>query len=72
MARIAAIFSLACGTVIDLGICRYGGKGQSKLVLLRTLMNVFRAGDVMLKQRGVDSVCRFTLTERPTFARDSA
>jgi len=30
-ARIAAVFSLACGAVLDLGICRYAGKGQSEL-----------------------------------------
>ena len=29
LARIAAVFSLACGAVLDLGICRYAGKGQS-------------------------------------------
>jgi hypothetical protein len=81
MARIAAIFSLACGTVMDLGICRYAGKGQSELILLRTLMNIFRPGDVMLadrlmcawtemvmlKQRGVDSVCRFTIHRKADF-----
>lgn len=31
LARIAAVFSLACGTVLDLGICRYAGKGQSEV-----------------------------------------
>jgi hypothetical protein len=81
MARIAAIFSLACGAVMDLGICRYAGKGQSELVLLRTLMKVFRPGDVMLadrlmcawtemvmlKERGVDSVCRFTIHRKADF-----
>src|SRR5215471_9980255 len=70
LARIAAIFSLACGAVLDVGLCRYAGKGQSELGLLRTLWGLFRPGDVlladrlmcawaemvMLKQRGVDSV----------------
>ncbi len=28
--RIAAIFSLACGAVLDVGMCRYAGKGQSE------------------------------------------
>src|SRR5215471_5895468 len=69
LARIAAIFSLACGAVLDVGICRYAGKGQSELGLLRTLWELFRPGDVlladrllcawaemaMLKQRGVAS-----------------
>jgi hypothetical protein len=72
LARIAAVFSLACGAVLDLGICRYAGKGQSELGMLRTLWDLFRPGDVvladrlmcawtemvMLRQRGVDSVAR--------------
>ena len=39
LARIAAIFSLACGAVLDVGICRYAGKGQSELGMLRKLWN---------------------------------
>jgi hypothetical protein len=83
MARIAAVFSLACGAVLDLGICRYAGKGQSELGMLRTLWNIFRPGDimladrlmcswtemVMLKQRGVDCVCRFTSHRTADFRR---
>jgi len=41
LARIAAVFSLACGAVLDLGICRYAGKGQSELGMLRTLWDLF-------------------------------
>jgi hypothetical protein len=83
LARIAAVFSLACGAVLDLGICRYAGKGQSELGLLRTLWDVFRPGDVMLadrlmcawtemvtlKLRGVDSVCRLTSHRAADFRR---
>src|SRR5580704_13504215 len=83
LARIAAVFSLACGAVLDLGICRYAGKGQSELGMLRTLWNMFLPGDifladrlmcawtemVMLKQRGVDSVCRFTSHRKADFRR---
>ena len=83
MARLAAVFSLACGAVLDLGIRRYAGKGQSELGMLRTLMNVFLPGDVMLgdrmmcawtemvmlKQRGVDSVCRFKKNRKTDFRR---
>jgi hypothetical protein len=72
LARIAAVFSLSCGAVLDLGICRYAGKGQSELGMLRTLWDVFLPGDVMLgdrlmcswtdmamlKERGVDCVTR--------------
>jgi hypothetical protein len=83
LARIAAVFSLACGAVLDVGICRYAGKGQSELGMLRTLWNLFRPGDVMLadrlmctwtemmmlKQRGVDCVCRLTSHRKADFRR---
>src|SRR6478609_1086549 len=48
LARLGAVFSLACGAVVGLGVCRYAGKGQSELGLLRTLWDLFRPGDVML------------------------
>ena len=83
LARIGAAFSLACGAVVGLGICRYAGKGQSDLGVLRTLLDLFRPGDVvlgdrlmcawtemvMLKQRGVDCVCRLTSHRRADFRR---
>ena len=83
IARIAAVFSLATGAALDLGICRYAGKGQSELGMLRSLCNVFRSGDimladrmmcswtemVMLKQRGVDSVIRLRVNRRTDFRR---
>jgi Transposase DDE domain len=83
LARIAAVFSLACGAVVGLGTCRYAGKGQSDLGLLRKLLDVFRPGDVMLAdrlmcawtemvmlhQRGVESVCRFTSHRTADFRR---
>jgi hypothetical protein len=83
LARIAAIFSLACGTVLDVGICRYAGKGQSELGLLRTMWNLFVPGDILLadrlmcawtemvtlKQRGVDCVCRLTSHRSADFRR---
>jgi hypothetical protein len=83
LARIAAVFSLACGAVLDVGLSRYAGKGQSELGLLRTLWDLFRPGDVlladrlmcawaemvMLKQRGVDSVCRLTSHRTADFRR---
>jgi hypothetical protein len=81
--RIAAIFSLACGAVLDVGMCRYAGKGQSELALLRQLWSIFQPGSimladrlmcawtelVMLKQRDVDSVCRFTSHRKADFRR---
>jgi Transposase DDE domain len=74
LARIAAVFSLACGAVLELGICRYAGKGQSELGMLRTLWGLFQPGDVLLadrllcswaemvllKGRGVDTVTRLS------------
>jgi hypothetical protein len=83
LARLGAVFSLACGAVVGLGVCRYAGKGQSDLGVLRTLLAVFRPGDVMLadrlmcawtemvmlKLRGVDSVCRLTSHRKADFRR---
>jgi hypothetical protein len=83
IARIAAIISLSCGAILDLGVGRYAGKGTSELGLLRTLWNIFLPGDVMLadrymcswaelallKQRGVDSVCRLNTSRRADFRR---
>ena len=81
--RIAVLFSLACGAVLDVGICRYAGKGQSELALLRQMWSIFQPGGimladrlmcawtelVMLKQRDVDSVCRFTSHRKADFRR---
>jgi hypothetical protein len=81
--RIAVIFSLACGAVLDVGMCRYAGKGQSELALLRQMWSIFQPGSimladrlmcawtelVMLKQRDVDSVCRFTSHRKADFRR---
>ena len=83
IARIAAFFSLASGAITDLAICRYAGKGQSELGMLRTLWDILLPGDVMLadrlmctftemamlKERGVDSVCRFTSHRTADFRR---
>jgi hypothetical protein len=81
--RIAVIFSLACGAVLDVGMCRYAGKGQSELALLRQMWSIFQPGGimladrlmcawtelVMLKQRDVDSVCRLTSHRKADFRR---
>lgn len=83
MARIAAVFSLSCGAVVDLAFSRYAGKGQSELGMLRRLWDIFLAGDVvltdrlmctwtetaMLKERGVDSVTRLHITRTADFRR---
>ena len=81
--RIAVVFSLACGAVLDVGTCRYAGKGQSELGLLRQMWSIFQPGSimladrlmcawtelVMLKQRDVDCVCRFTSHRKTDFRR---
>ena len=51
IARVGAIISLSCGAVMNLGICRYAGKGQGEVSLLRQLWDVLRPGDVLLGDR---------------------
>jgi len=78
-----AIISLACGAIVNLGICRYAGKGQSELGMLRKLWDIFLPGDVlvadrlmcawtemvMLQQRGVDCIFRLTSHRTADFRR---
>jgi hypothetical protein len=78
IARIGALISLACGTIVNLGICRYAGKGQGEVSLIRQLWDILRRGDVllgdrlmanwagivMLQQRGVDFVGRLNKAKR--------
>lgn len=72
LARVAAVFSLTCGAIVELAIAAYSGKGQGEVTLLRQLWDVFRPGDVLLvdslmsnyrvlctlQLRGVDVVTR--------------
>jgi hypothetical protein len=51
IARIGAITSLSCGAIVNLGFCRYAGKGQGEVSLLRRLWDVLRPGDVLLGDR---------------------
>jgi hypothetical protein len=78
IARIGAVISLACGAVVNLGFCRYAGKGQGEVTLLRQLWDVRRPGDVLLAdsllgnranlvllgQRGVELVSRLNKAHR--------
>jgi hypothetical protein len=82
-ARIGAIISLSCGAILDLGICRYAGKGQGEVSLLRRLWDALRPGDVLLgdrlmsgwvgmhllKGRGVDTVSRLSAHRRADFRK---
>jgi hypothetical protein len=78
VARIGAIISLACGAILNLRICRYAGKGQGEVSLLRQIWDLLRPGDVlltdrlmanwtgiwMLKERGVEFVGRLNKANR--------
>ncbi len=83
LARIAAFFSLSCGAVIDLGICRNSGKGNSELGMLRKMWSILHSGDVLLadrymcawheifllQERGVHSVTRLNSHRSADFRR---
>ena len=78
IARLGALISLACGAVVNLGFCRYAGKGQGEVSLLRELWDVLRPGDVLLadsllanwativllRERGVELVSRLNKAHR--------
>jgi hypothetical protein len=51
IARVGAVISLACGAVVNLGFCRYAGKGQGEVSLLRRLWDALAPGDVLLADR---------------------
>jgi hypothetical protein len=83
IARVGAVISLSSGAILDLGICRYAGKGQGEVSLLRRLWDVLRPGDVLLgdrlmsgwagmlllKRRGVDTVSRLSAHRRADFRK---
>ena len=48
IARVCAIMSLSCGAVLDLGICRYAGKGQGEISMLRKMLGILSPGDILL------------------------
>jgi hypothetical protein len=78
IARLGAIISLACGAIVNLGVCRYAGKGQGEVSLLRKLWDIFRPGDILLtdcllanwaailllQKRGIDFVGRLNKSNR--------
>jgi IS4 transposase len=83
IARVGAVIALSCGAILDLGICRYAGKGQGEVSLLRKLWDVLQPGDVLLgdrlmsgwadmlllKRRGVDTVSRLSPHRRADFRK---
>jgi Transposase DDE domain len=78
IARLGAIISLACGAILNLGLCRYAGLGQGEVSLLRTLWDILRPGDILLtdcllanwtnvlllQKRGVELVSRLNKANR--------
>lgn len=78
IARVGAITSLSCGAILNLGVCRYAGKGQGEVSLLRRLWDVLRPADVLLadrlmanwtnilllKKRGIELVSRLNKANR--------
>jgi len=78
IARVGAITSLSCGAIVNAGVCRYAGKGQGEVSLLRRLWDVLSPGDVlladslmsnwagivMLQQRGFELVSRLNKARR--------
>ena len=83
LAKIAVFFSLSCGAIVNLGICRYAGKGNSELGLLRQMWDALRPGDLLLadrymcawyeifllRQRGIDTVTRLHHCRKADFRR---
>lgn len=51
IARIVAVLSLSCGSVIDLAIGPYQGKETGEHALLRQILNSFSSGDILLADR---------------------
>jgi hypothetical protein len=83
LARIGVLFSWSVGTVLELGIRRWAGKFQSELSMLRDMIPILEAGDVLvtdrylcsymeiglLQQRGVDFVGRMHAKRKVDFRR---
>jgi hypothetical protein len=49
--RIAVVFCLACGVVLDAALGKYQGKRTGENALLRTLHDSFTSGDILLADR---------------------
>jgi hypothetical protein len=61
MARLVALFSLATGALLDLGIGAYRGKGTGELSLLRSIWRHLVSGDVLLGDRIYCSYCELAV-----------
>src|SRR4051812_18550898 len=81
IARLLVVFSLAVGTVLEAAMGPYQGKQTGELALLRTIIDDFRPGDIVLadrffcsywviaalRARGVDVVVRLHQRRRADF-----
>jgi hypothetical protein len=57
LARIGVLFSWAVGSVLDMALCPFSGKGHSELGLLRCVWDNLAAGTVLLTDRYLCSYC---------------
>ncbi len=64
LARIGVLFSLAVGTVLELGIRRWAGKYQSELAMLRDMIPSLEAGELLLTDRYLCSYMEIALLEK--------
>lgn len=64
IARVGALISLSCGAILNLGICRYAGKGQGEVSLLRQLWDLLRPGDILLSDRLMANWTNILLLQR--------
>jgi len=64
LARIGVLFSLAVGTVLELGIRRWAGKYQSELAMLRDVIPTLEAGEVLLTDRYLCSYMEIALLQK--------
>src|SRR5262249_31393581 len=64
IARVGAITSLWCGAIVNLGFCRYAGKEQGEVSLLRRLWGVLLPGDVLLGDRLISNWTNIFLLQK--------
>ncbi len=83
LAQVGVLFSLSVGSVLDFAICKWKGKFQSELGLLRAMWGAFNPGDILLTDRylcshreiavlkslGVDVVARMHSQRKVDFRR---
>jgi hypothetical protein len=61
IARVAVLFSLVCGAVLQWDLRRYKGKAQSELSMLAEMLADLSPGDIVLADRYLCVYCMFAL-----------